>query len=83
MPKDLEIMDLPFEICSVWEWWSDLNKTRQSGMDICTVTYTEIFAWANLKKIDLHEFEVDCITAIDNFYVNTQRKKQADKAPSK
>lgn len=82
MPSQLDTTPLPFELCHVWEWWCLLNKRRQSGMDVCTITFTEIKAWKELYELKTTPFEIDCILMLESVYMRIQAEQNARRQPS-
>ena len=83
MPAQLNFPPIPYELQYIWEWWLDLQKTRPIGMQAGHITYTEIFNWSTLLKINVIPFEIRCIMALDSAYLSCQRKQQERKlAPS-
>lgn len=65
----------PMEVKHIWEWFIDLDETRQVGMGVNPICFTEIQAWSQLNRIDLKPFEVEAIRAIDREYLKHQNSK--------
>lgn len=80
LPEQLDVPALPFELEYIWDWWLALNESRNVGMDINHISYTEIMTWSTLLKITLTPFEVRCIMALDSVYINVRREQHARKA---
>jgi hypothetical protein len=59
----------------VWEWFYELDETRETGMSLESISHTEISNWAEGMKIDLSPFERRCLRAIDRVYVDHIRSK--------
>ena len=66
MPPQLDFPPIPYELDHIWNWWIELDKTRQVGMEECSITYSEIESWSRLLKIDVTPFEVQCLIGIDS-----------------
>lgn len=82
IPPQLDLPPIPFELQHIWDWWEDLDATRQRGLATNPITYTEIERWAFLLKINLDPFEVRCIMALDSAYMACHAEQQAKKAAS-
>lgn len=48
----------------VWEWFSDLLMTRQTGMADNPITYTEIGAYARLTRTVIQPWEARAIVLV-------------------
>lgn len=70
----------PFELEHVWEWFYELDGTRQSGMVLGPITNVEISAWASGMGIDLLPFERRAILAVDRAYLAFNAKKMQSKS---
>ena len=65
-------VDLPFEVVHVWEWYVDLSRATNNGMGISGISYTEIYYWSKLKKIELTQFELDLIADLDKLFIEVK-----------
>lgn len=52
-----------------WEWFLDLNSTRQSGISMNPISYLEIDAYCRLMAVDMDRSDVDAIKLIDSVYL--------------
>lgn len=69
-------IDCPVEVEYIWEWYIELDATRQNGMGYGPITHQEITAWSVGMKIDLMPFERESIRAIDReFLIHSQKTK--------
>jgi hypothetical protein len=57
--------------------FSDLHGTRQVGMDLNPITYTEIGIYSELTGMDLDPWEVIAVRAIDDAFLNHVRERRA------
>jgi hypothetical protein len=80
-PKELESIDMPHLIEYLWSYFLELNNTRQSGMGVSSITYSEISAWCYLCDITLSPFEVKVIKLLDSVFVE-HYNKESDKESS-
>jgi hypothetical protein len=66
----------------LWEYFLDLNNTRQSGMGVSAINYTEIKSWCDLTGNTLSAFEVRVIKMLDSVFL-AHYNKQSEKETSK
>lgn len=72
-------VDCPFELKHVWDWFVELDCTRQSGMGLGPITHTEISAWSTGMGINLMPIEREAIRAIDRAYLTHHNSKDKEK----
>lgn len=72
-------VQLPECALHVWQWYHELSSTRQCGMSINAISYFEIDAWSRLKGIRLYGWELDCITGIDQAFLQDYYEQQKKK----
>lgn len=65
MPEQLEPVEFPEGCEFVWAAFCELNDTRQSGMGIGAITFTEIKAFQDLRGIRFRQWELDSLRALD------------------
>jgi len=82
MPSQLDVQDCPIELLHIWEWWVKLSERRQSGMDLCTITYSEIESCVRLYKMNVIPFEIDCVIQIESTFMRIRREQIARRTPS-
>ena len=80
MPDQLNHQPIPYELEYIWGWWLVLHKTRPCGMAEGHITYTEIYHWSRLLKINVDPFEVRCIMAVDSAYITCRSEQQQRKS---
>lgn len=68
-------LQCPYELEYLYTWFVELGSTRQSGMGLCPITFTEMQSWAELIGITLSAFEVRTLRRIDTLYVHHFRDK--------
>jgi hypothetical protein len=68
-------VDCPYELQYIYTWFVELGSTRQSGMGVCPLTFTEMKSWSELLSIKLTAFEIRTLRRIDTLYVNHFSKK--------
>lgn len=74
-------VDCPYELEHVWDWFLQLDRTRDCGMALRAITFSEIRDWAFLKKIVLDPFEVEALEAVDRAFVIHHNSKSKEKSP--
>ena len=62
-------MYCPHEVEYIWQWFYELDATRQNGMGAGPITHVEITAWANGMGIDLLPFERQALRQIDRAFL--------------
>lgn len=67
--------EFPHGLEHVWQWFGELDSTRQSGMAANPITYTEIDAWDRLTRRGASEFEVSCLRALDELRLKWVSKR--------
>lgn len=73
-----EEVKIPHELEYVWDWYRELDATRQPCMmGFSAITHTEITNWSEGMGVSVTPFERRCIIAIDNAYrVHCSKKKE-------
>lgn len=74
-PAELVENEIPEGTAHIWEWFRDLNRTRDEGLNgPKSITYSEILAWSSLTGNNPTPWEVGCLTALDAVWLNSTRK---------
>ena len=78
---------MPESMYYQWKMFLDMHNARTStGYSINPITYSDIFAYSVLMKLDLEEWEIELIKALDNVAMNAyaeEAKKEHQKSKSK
>lgn len=78
---------MPESMYYQWKAFLDLHNARTStGYSINPITYSDILAYSVLMKLDLEEWEIELIKALDNVAMNAyaeEAKKEHQKSKSK
>lgn len=82
-PQELTTVEVSHIIMYLWEWFLDLNSTRQSGMGINAISYSEIKAWCELVGISLSPYEIRVIKLLDRVYLEHYNSKQDKESSDK
>ncbi|WP_419865905.1 phage tail assembly chaperone [Gallibacterium genomosp. 3] len=61
-------------IAYLLDYFFELNLSRQMGMSINPLLYSEIEAWCRLSDICLDKWELDVIKQLDVIWLNVQSK---------
>jgi hypothetical protein len=67
----------------LWEWFLDLNSTRQSGMGMNAISYSEIKSWCELVGVSLSPYEIRVIKLLDRVYLEHYNSKQDKETSTK
>ena len=72
MPEELNNPEPSKAIDYLLEYFHQLSRTRQIGMALNPITFTEIEAWKRLFHIELAVWEIDVIKQLDLIYLSVQ-----------
>lgn len=65
---------------SLWEWFGELDRARHgNGFGALPITFTEIRAWAELSGVELAEWEVRALRAMDDVALEFLNRKPGDR----
>ena len=73
-----EEVSCPWELQHIWEWFLELDETRQNGMSIGPITHTEITKWSEGMGYNLIPFERRALRAVDRAFMIHQSKKEKE-----
>lgn len=60
----------PHALADVWAWFVDLCQSRpHNGWAPGLLTYTEIAAWAGLRRLDISPWEVEVLRRLDALWM--------------
>ena len=77
LPELQNLVELPPSCYQTWYWFVELHSARSNnGFSANPISYLEMQAYFNLKKIEPMDYELALIKRFDNAYL----KVQADKA---
>jgi hypothetical protein len=71
----LEPVDVSNCVTYLWEFILDLNSTRQSGMGVNAISYTEIVSWCTLTGNKLSPYETRVIKMLDRVFLEHYNKQ--------
>jgi len=58
-------------------WFSELSGSRSSGMDVNPISFLDIFAWSQLKHLQLSPWELKMIQSLDICWRNVHAEDQS------
>ena len=61
---------------TVWGYFFELSGKRTIGMSMNPITWGDIDAWSRCRGIRLMQWEIDCITAIDEAFRDEMTPKE-------
>jgi hypothetical protein len=62
--------EFPQVLSYLWQHFINLNNSRQSGMGMNPISYSEIDAYCRLMKVSLSTFDVSAIKRLDVIALN-------------
>jgi hypothetical protein len=76
-PKELlELLELPDSFRECWNWFLSLNNSRQAGMGMSPISYTEMLSYFTLLQIDPSPEEIDIIKMFDYLAMKAHSDQQ-------
>lgn len=86
-PIELEnLLELPEMSVLIWKYFLELNNSRQSGMGVNPISYSEMQAYFNLINVNPEIYEVEAIKMLDNValkHYSDQQSKEESKTKTK
>ena len=71
-PDELRIPEFPNRLGHVLSWFGDLCERRGgSGFGVNPISYSEMQAYFNFKRLFPTDFELECLIELDNTYMRT------------
>ena len=58
----------------IWQYYQELAATRSYAFGSAKLTYTEILAWSQLRRILLDGWELDTLLRIDAIFIDVEAK---------
>ena len=74
-----EVVDCPFELQHIWEWFYELDSTRINNMTAGPITNQEITFWSNGMGYDLLPIERKALLAVDRAFLIHNSKSSEKK----
>lgn len=74
MPEELETPPCPENAAYLLGYFDELSSGRQVGMGLSPVSFSDMMAWSNLKKVELEPWEVDALKRLDMLFMSVQNK---------
>lgn len=72
------VIECPYELQHIWDWFHELDKTRQNNMGHGPITYVEFNNWAFRMRIDPTSYETKALMEVDKAFLihsHTRDKK--------
>ncbi len=63
----------------MWNWFAELDATRQNGMGVGPITFVEIGKWAELTRKKPIPFEIEALRELDRAFLIHSNTKAKDK----
>lgn len=74
-PAGLTDTSPPPDLDYLWEWFWELDHSRDRSMSISPITYAELHYWQRIKGVTLKPWELDAIRMMDTAYCSEANKK--------
>ncbi|HHT7702741.1 phage tail assembly chaperone [Pasteurella multocida] len=71
-PDELNTPEPPSGLMYLFSYFNELSLSRQYGMAVNPISYSDILAWSILTKVSLAAWEIEVIKQIDIVYLNSQ-----------
>lgn len=68
-PELEALPELPDETAHIWQWFVDLSSARSAGFSINAISWTDIWSFFALKRIQPDPWEVQTLRAIDDAFI--------------
>lgn len=73
-------VECPEQAVAVWGWFLDLHRSRGSGFGPEALSHREIAAWAALAEVQLEQWELRALRALDSAWMDQAAKQVTKKA---
>jgi len=77
--EDLIPIEVHPTVMYLWSYFLQLNNSRQSGMSVNALSYSEIDAWQRLTNTTISPFELSVIKALDSAFISHINSKDSEK----
>jgi len=68
-PKELEESRPPEAFMYLWQWFWELDHTRDRALANSPLSYQEIYYWQKLCEIKLFPWELEALRLMDKAYI--------------
>lgn len=73
-PPELVEVEVSYLVMYLWESFLELNSTRQSGMGVNSISYSEIKAYCDLTQTVFSPYEIKVIKMLDRVFLEHYNK---------
>jgi hypothetical protein len=73
-PKDLEEVNPPAAFVYLWDWFWELDHSRDRSMTCAPLTYEETYFWQKLNEVKLFPWELEALRMMDRAYCREVNK---------
>jgi hypothetical protein len=73
-PPELVEIEVSYLVMYLWESFLELNSTRQSGMGVNAISYSEIKAYCELTQTRFSPYEIKVIKMLDRAFLEHYNK---------
>ncbi len=58
----------------LWQWFCELHGRRSSGLGVNPISWTDLQAWATLRRLSLQQWELSLLCALDGAWLEAYGK---------
>jgi hypothetical protein len=66
----------------LWDYFQELSSTRSYAFGPAKLTYTEIYAWSKLRRIQLDGWELDTLLRLDGIFITVEAEAEEKRRAS-
>lgn len=71
-PELANLPELPRETAHLWEWYQDLSGARGAGFSINAISWIDLWAYFDLKRMRPEPWEVQTLRALDEAFMQSR-----------
>lgn len=68
-------LTMPPEAALIWDWFRDLDGTRNIGTQANSITYAEISAYRTIMEIHMFPWQIRALRSLDDVVMSMRAKK--------
>lgn len=53
----------------IWAWFRDLDSRRQAGMSVCALSWSDIHAYFQMRRVKPSQWELEALSKLDDAYL--------------
>ncbi|OUL98543.1 hypothetical protein A8M77_30955 [Variovorax sp. JS1663] len=76
-PELASLPELPRETAHIWDWYQDLSGARGAGFSINAISWIDVWAYFQLKRMTPQPWEVQTLRALDEAFLQSRLDETA------